>query len=182
MKYPPAPLSPFPPTFPNQSRLRMPCLNIKFALSSPTERHRFANPFLPSPYELLFRQPLCFLMYLRCPLFFQKLESKLFANLGAFNLQPPQVPLRHPVTTLCGPQKSQLLCNQANPNSFAKYRGWGCPPTFNFRLSTSASVQTSGPERLTARAAADLCAQTGEPRKREPKIRLAPAPRSWSTQ
>ena len=42
--------------------------------------------------------------------------------------------------SLCRSQKSQLLCNQANPSSFAEIPGVGCPHA----LSRHASLATQG--------------------------------------
>jgi hypothetical protein len=86
--------------------------------------HVFARPLFSHSYELLFRQPLSFHNHPRCPRVwvafpFGSHESRVTSHKSRLLMGLPP---------LCRSQKSQLLCNQANPGSFAKIPGWGGYP------------------------------------------------------
>src|SRR6266436_8586991 len=73
---------------------------------------RFARPLFSWSYKLLFPQTICFDQHLRCP-----------PGVGGAAIQPS--PPLHRKTTSVSSRKNQLLCNQANPNSFSKTPGVG---------------------------------------------------------
>jgi hypothetical protein len=99
----------------------------------------FARPLFSWPYELLFPQPIYFQKYLRCygggpSCCFRALRS-LCLCIENFTNSFTDILLRTPGCR----QKTQLLCNQANPNSFRKAPGgWGLsattPPTLRLFL------------------------------------------------
>jgi len=86
----------------------------------------FFGPLFSYSYELLFPQPLYFDNDLNCPgVWGARFQfSTLCLRVSVANPVPKScrvILLR----TLCRSQKSQLLCNQANPNSLRKIRGGG---------------------------------------------------------
>src|SRR5882762_2540571 len=126
----PLTVSPFPPSFSPRPSL--------FSESSSTNCHstlltfapplfsctcelplpddRFACPVLSDSYELLFPQILSFDNHLRCPgvwgyEFPSELSMQAFKSLNSI--------IHILLRTLCRRQKTQLLCNQASPNSFS---------------------------------------------------------------
>jgi hypothetical protein len=184
MKYPSAPLSPFPPILPNQSRLRMPCPSVRLALSSPPKHHRFANPFLSSTYELLFQQLLCFPTYLCCPLVFfvHRHSPKMPGSRQSVHLSPILL------YSMC----CSLLALFLQLSAFVfyhlqallrKYRGVGGVlrhSTFNCRLLPSGASKRSG-QCIQLLTLFGIFARKAKLRKTAPRKLPAPTRRSWST-
>src|SRR5260370_3955809 len=83
----------------------------------------FAGPLFSYSYELLLPQPLCFDIHPHCPGCHPPACPKTAPPLCLCGKSPLFSNLR----TLCRSQKSQLLCNQANPASFCKTPGVGYP-------------------------------------------------------
>ena len=85
--------------------------------------HRFFNPLFSSSYKTILEQPLSFHIYTK---------RGVWVSSASLALRIPRVKRTNSfvhilLQTLCHRQKNQLLCNQANPNSFAKHPGWGYP-------------------------------------------------------
>jgi len=96
----------------------------------PLPTHRFAAPLFSWSYELLFSQPLYLHNHLRCPIVFSLSVVSLSRHSPFFHAKSFTDIL---LQTLWVRQKTQPLCNQANPiyppwrNSFAKTPGVGDP-------------------------------------------------------
>ena len=97
---------------------------FSYTYEMPLRTHRFPSSSFSVAYKSLFQQLLCFDNYLRRPMFFQfALVSELCALCASAPNSFPVTLLR----TLGRSQKTQLLCNQANPRSFGKTPGVGIP-------------------------------------------------------
>jgi hypothetical protein len=113
--------------------------------------NHFSSPFLFS-YELLFPQVISFDNHPRCPgvwgslRFISPLVTRHFPKVwgllaGSVSLCDSAYPLMDrkslriiSLRTLWYSQKSQLLCNQANPDSFGKTPGVGVSPASRIHL------------------------------------------------
>ena len=91
--------------------------------SPSTARSAFVAPLFSYSYELLFSQPLCFDNDLNCP--GGDPSSVPFKASRPLSQSPRRRKSRRMILlrTLCRSQKSQVLCNQANPHSLRKIPG-----------------------------------------------------------
>src|SRR2546423_1001424 len=108
----------------------MPFAHSPRATSPPSPHHRFLSRLFSSTYKSLFPQLLSFLIYTKPPgcggLPFQFFLRDL-QDLPTFKtFQTISCVFMH-FQTLWRKQKTQVVCNQQNPNSFCKTPGVGVP-------------------------------------------------------